>query len=660
VYGWSLCGGQHSVLSSLWVAAGWEHRFVGWPGHTTVEVKYDNAWHYFDTFLKFYTWREDINLPGGRTIASQAEIAADPELVNKLFYDQARRVYYFPDNRFELINGKANWVAPSLLVCGDGPQGVISGCQKRRNASSPKGWAGINHDEGGYNTDVNLGPGMSLELMWKALPESWYWKGQKNAPSHTCNDKEFRNCPIAGPILEPYIGVYPRGTRSYANGVFTYAPDLSGKGFLAGLAGHDNAKVAGGQVVPADPGRPATLTLRLQLPYVFVKATAQAEGVERAELSVDKGKTFKPVDLKDFSAAIKGVYDTRLKLTIPTALKALKLEAIVQHNRGAAPYLSPGKNKIAVTVADPAQLGDNRLCVTYAYSSGTRAVPYDELIEGGFEVARGHKAAWSEAPTVVQKIFAAKDLPGEFDIDIATPKDKYPVYPRMLFLRRELLGPGQKPMALPDGAVEPLTGPETELKALPNPFLMGTMRAPKKIPRPTKTVTLPLAISHAVSETGETEPNHFIKTKSGEHWIILVSGDLGELPAIGDLAAARLVLPVVKTRSKAKTKIAAMHLKAAFKADAPYDFKNIGKTMGIAMLPATPQPNDPPVAYKIDITGSIKSVIRGKIVFNGIALKTIPDRAVDDGYIVRADFSKEAEICLEVDIYTKKLEMPAP
>jgi len=29
VYGWSLCGGQHAAFSSLWVAAGWKHRFVG-------------------------------------------------------------------------------------------------------------------------------------------------------------------------------------------------------------------------------------------------------------------------------------------------------------------------------------------------------------------------------------------------------------------------------------------------------------------------------------------------------------------------------------------------------------------------------------------------------------------------------------------------------
>ena len=48
----------------------------------------------------------------------------------------------------------------------------------------------------------------------------------------------------------------------------------------------------------------------------------------------------------------------------------MKLEAIVQNNSGALPYLSPGKNVVTVSVADPKALGDNRLVVTYAYRLG--------------------------------------------------------------------------------------------------------------------------------------------------------------------------------------------------------------------------------------------------------------------------------------------------
>ena len=61
VYGWGLCGGQHTVLKALFESAGWKVRYRGWsdPGHTTIEVFYDERWHYFDVFLKCYFWMKD-------------------------------------------------------------------------------------------------------------------------------------------------------------------------------------------------------------------------------------------------------------------------------------------------------------------------------------------------------------------------------------------------------------------------------------------------------------------------------------------------------------------------------------------------------------------------------------------------------------------------
>ena len=95
VYGWGLCGGQHTVQAALWEKAGYKWRYRGWsrPGHTTAEVFYGERWHYLDTFLKFYAWMPHPAFPGGNTIAGQEDILANPDLVSSGFtMDQERKV----------------------------------------------------------------------------------------------------------------------------------------------------------------------------------------------------------------------------------------------------------------------------------------------------------------------------------------------------------------------------------------------------------------------------------------------------------------------------------------------------------------------------------------------------------------------------------------
>jgi len=478
VYGWSLCGGLHTVEAALWREMGWPWRYVGWskPGHTTVEAKYDGQWHYLDVFLKFYVWKPAPDMPRGRTIANQADIKANPALVTEgLVFDKARRVYYHKDDPTELPGGKPNWLRPAFLVCGDTVEGIITGVNHNRNAGSPTAWNAIKFDSPGYSTDVNLGPGYSLTVTWDAIKGAHWWRGHKKPPYHTCGNKDYRNCPSIGPILEPYATSGGR-RRSYANGKLIFAPDFANDAFLSVLAAKENVKWQPGELVPADSSKPASITVQLQSPYVMTRASGVVEGADKVEISVDGGKTYKPIEVKDFSEAVAGHYKGLVRITFSSALKALRLDAIVQCNRCSLPYLAPGKNKVTVSVADPAQLGDNRLVVTYAYRLGWRDRSYEQLCKKGEQMFQGKYASWSETPTVVQKVFTAKDLPATFEIDIPTPKGKYPAYPRMLFLRREVLAPGSKPMPLPKGAVEPKMGSNDTLKTLPNPFLVGTSR----------------------------------------------------------------------------------------------------------------------------------------------------------------------------------------
>ncbi|MDP6634099.1 MAG: hypothetical protein QGG42_04335 [Phycisphaerae bacterium] len=663
VYGWSLCGGQHTVLAAMWRAAGWDWRYVGWRGHTTVECRYDGRWRYFDTFLKVYAWRADPNSPGGRTIASQADIKANPALISEQFaLDEQRKVWYARDNRFEIINDRANWVAPAFFVCGDQPRGVVKGVQVTRpsGVSSKLGHAGIKFAEDGYNTNVNLAPGYSLELKWEHIDGAHWFRGRKYTPRHSCGDKEYRNCPAIGPILEPYRSLDKRGARTFSNGILRFAPDLGAAGCIKAFTALQNVKWSKGQLAPADPSKPASVTIRLQSPYIMSRAKAKVANIDKTEMSIDGGKTYSDVNLDDLDDKVGGAYACDLRLSFSKPVTSLDIEAIVQHNRCALPYLSPGANKITVSVADPKTLGENKLVVTYAYALGARSAPYEKLCDQGAELARAHHASWSDTPTVVRKVFGAGDLPATFEIPIPTPKDKHPVYPRMLFLRREVIAAGQEPQPIPKGALEAKVRPGQILKSLPNPFLMGLARPPKRVVRTHTTRKLPLKASHVVwrDKNGkmrdEVWRNHFVKTrpKSVEAWVMLVGGTLKDLPPTRAIAAGRLCIPVTNAITQAPSQLGAALLKAPFKTMKPYDLKNVGAVVGATVVPKYAKPTEPKY-YKLDITRALKSLAAGEAKFHGLALTTVPNRGIDDGWTTSVTITDKKPMYIELDVYDK-------
>jgi hypothetical protein len=248
---------------------------------------------------------------------------------------------------------------------------------------------------------------------------------------------------------------------------------------MQSFAAKENARYDKGAIVPENANAPASVTVALDSPFLVVKAGGAAEGADKVEVSTDGGKGFGGADLKNLTAAVKDKLSVRVRVTFKTALKSLKIEEIVMNNAGVLPYLSPGKNKVSVTVADPKSLGENKLVVTYAYALGYRDKSFEDLYKEHKPLFAQQSAHWAtQTPTVVQKTFTARDLPATFDIDVPTPKDKYPVYPRMLFLRREVVSANGRPLPLPQGARAPKIGKEDELKTLPNPYLIGTQPPP--------------------------------------------------------------------------------------------------------------------------------------------------------------------------------------
>ncbi|NQT36262.1 MAG: transglutaminase domain-containing protein, partial [Planctomycetes bacterium] len=638
VYGWGLCGGQHTVMAALWDAAGYPWRYRGWsnPGHTTVEVFYGGRWHYLDTFLKFYAWMPDPNAPDGRTIASQEDLKALPSLLAEGFQmDQARKVCYHANNRFDYIGEKVHWQAPAFLVCGDGLSGVRSGVRSNRNSGSPRGWGGIRFDGPDYSTAVDMAPGYALTLSWGKEDDAFYFGNRKEPPRHTCGDKDYRNCPAIGPLLEPYREADP--ARSWSNGRLTFRPDFDSGEFVDSFEATENVVYRDGVLYPADTAKQASVVVKMASPYVVAKAEATVAGDDaNVEVSTD-GKTWKKTDPATLTGAVNGSYEYFVRISFGKPIRGIELTSVVQHNQESLPYLAPGRNKITVTAGNPAALGKNRLVLTYAYCLGYRERTPEEVFDRDAEIARAHYAVWSETPVVVQRV--VERFPTTFEILVPTPKDKQPVYPRMVFMRRELLAPGQEPLPVPARPSTPAVGPSEALLTLPNPWTIGTEKPPEQPKRPTETTALPPKKVAYVSKKGEVFEHQFVKwlKDDSDAWVLLLDFDVKRLPALDRLADVKLVFYVDESHNRAPMQAAAVLLDAPFKPAAAYDFDKLGRTLGWTIVQQGNGPGDPfvpPRRYEIDLTRAARAWARGE-PFHGLALRIVPNRGVDDGWTVR-------------------------
>lgn len=388
VYGWGLCGGQHTVLKALYETAGWKCRYVGWPGHTTIEVEYGGKWHYFDVFLKCYYWSKDKS-----HVVGQGEIADDPSIVLDAVKD-----------------GRA---ARQNLCCGDEPQGVVEGCKARTNEGDQKGWASVTWRDENYSTALNLASGASLRLDWKSLPDGFAITGK--APAHSCSNKDFREDKVLGPLLEHY------GTRNWSDGAFIYVPDFAKAGDVADVE-LKGAEAKGGKLAATAGAGVAVFKLALPYAYVSGKLDAAFDGEGKLSVSIDGGKTWQPAAAGDVTSLIKQKYDVRVKAEFAGALVSLKLDAVVEHNRSALPALLPGKNVVTVATEKNELPKGSVLVVTYTYQEATapeKRNRYD-----------GNGVKYGEVKTVSKEVTS---LPYTFDISVGgnTP-------PKMVSLERAL------------------------------------------------------------------------------------------------------------------------------------------------------------------------------------------------------------------------------
>ena len=393
VYGWGLCGGEHTVMKAVFETAGWKVRYRGWDGHTTVETNYDGKWHYYDVFLKAYFWSKDKS-----HVVGQDEINADPSIV--------------------LDGLKDGRVPPeSYLCCGDDAPGIVSGCKGShpQGVSSPEqGWASVTGRDQGYSPLLSLKSGSALKLEWTSKDGMMVADGTDG--KHTCpNMKDIRNNPLLGPIMEHY------GTRMYANGTFTYSPDFSKDADVSDIE-LTNAKPASGKLSSSGGGS-AVFKLGLPYPFASAKITAEFDGGDgKISVSTDGGKNFQPAAVGEITALVRQHYDVAVKVEFPGSLAKFGVEGIVEHNRGAQPFLYNGKNVITVAAKDTKLPANSTMTVTYAYQEATAPAKRNQY--------NGKDVTYGETKTVTKEVTA---LPFTFELEVGGTEP-----PKMLYIERAL------------------------------------------------------------------------------------------------------------------------------------------------------------------------------------------------------------------------------
>ena len=249
---------------------------------------------------------------------------------------------------------------------------------------------------------------------WDAVEDAWYWADQKTAPGpYVSWFKDNRNDPAVGlPILEPYINA--SRARSYGTGLVSFQLEFSSEAVLASFVAVENARFADQALVSSDTSKPAFVVLKIESPYIFTKAQRSGRGAARSK--------FRPTEARPLPRSNSGISARRsraaplalVRVGIKSALRNLKLDVLVQNNPGSLPYLSPGKNVVTVSVASPAELGNNKLVVTYAYRLGSRTKSFDQLRKEGKKPPRQHNAKWSDTVTFMPEDIHRQRVTGQF------------------------------------------------------------------------------------------------------------------------------------------------------------------------------------------------------------------------------------------------------
>jgi hypothetical protein len=315
-------------------------------GHSTCELFYDGRWRLLDPHVQFYAYLRD-----GQGIAGGEDLIADPTLVTK------------PVKRI-----------PSLMPCGD--------LSRVFYASTFMNWGELVRDDApdDHTLDITLRRGETYTRYWdRKGPFLWFDEMDRRwdpvylnqGPRHLCEGEEC--------------------WQHYGNGDLVYRPRLTDASYRDGVTAERGlAEPTRRGLSPIRAGRLGQVTFAVVAPYMLAAAKLKLDftrltGSDTLRVWVRPaggnwrlvwdephcGRRKRELDLSPWVAK-RYAYEVRFDLRggrepEHAALHALTFETTFVLNYLVLPRLLPGRNRITVQVADPAELHAQTLDITYAW-----------------------------------------------------------------------------------------------------------------------------------------------------------------------------------------------------------------------------------------------------------------------------------------------------
>ena len=355
VYGYGYCFQTAGVLESLYRAAGLEARRVGLTGHTTCEVFYDGAYHFYDSDQQGF-----CRLADGQSVASIADLERDPLAL--ILNQPNKSTPYFPAGANPRVPYESKVIATSLFAA-------------RYNHHFMWGKYDVAH----RMDDLTLAPGMKFVRYFEPKG-AWYY-----VPKDNEGDMKMGYLDAAVGPADPF------SNKTYGNGVLQWQPDLSSatNEYRAGVWQDSNIAQDEHGIRPTEAGSPAYAIFRVRLPYVIVgwpgswtenkpvgaavvaaKILCARPGDRVAiSVSIDGGATWKKVwkspnicdtkALVDLSEQVVGQYEYLVRLELSARkqpadcrVDQLTINTTFQCNPAALPALRDGRTKMRFALGD--------------------------------------------------------------------------------------------------------------------------------------------------------------------------------------------------------------------------------------------------------------------------------------------------------------------